>query len=533
MAELQTDVLIVGGGTGGVAAAMAATAMGCSVVMTEETDWLGGQLTSQIVPPDENPWIESFGCTGRYRAYREGVRQYYRDHYPLTPEARASRRISPGGGHVGKLCHEPRIGVAVIDQMLAYARSSGMLHTMLRHVPIAADVDGDRVRSITVRSLETGRETTITAAYILDATELGDVLPLAKVEYVSGAESKAETGELHAFDGPADAEDVQSFTWCFAMGYDPTPGADYIIDKPAMYEQWRDSTPRTAGDGVAHVKARFDNIGPATSGKRQLFPDTPDQMKHGPLWLYRRIIGSSRFPRGVMPQEVTVVNWPHNDYIGGNIIDKHADEVARHLDASRQLSLSLLYYLQTEVERPDGGSGYPGLHLRPEITGTDDGLAKYPYIRESRRIRAAFTVLEQHIGATQRGSRPGEVFDDTVGIGCYAIDLHDSHKRSGAWIGSGVFHIPLGALLPRRVRNVLAAGKNLGVTHVTNGCYRLHPVEWNVGESAGALAAFCVTKRTEPHAVRENEALLREYQDALRSQGVELLWPYPDGIPGA
>ena len=80
------------------------------------------------------------------------------------------------------------------------------------------------------------------------------------------------------------------------------------------------------------------------------------------------------------------------------------------------------------------------------------------------------------------------MFYDSVGIGYYRIDLHPTrpaqlHRHS--W----PFQIPLGALIPERVENLLPANKNLGVTHITNGCYRLHPVEWNIGEAAGALAA--------------------------------------------
>ena len=70
MREVDTDIVIVGGGTGGCAAAMAAASLGRRVVMTEETDWIGGQLTQQAVPPDEHRWIESHGCTRRYRRCR-------------------------------------------------------------------------------------------------------------------------------------------------------------------------------------------------------------------------------------------------------------------------------------------------------------------------------------------------------------------------------------------------------------------------------------------------------------------------------
>jgi len=96
MTGLRTDVLVVGGGLGGVAAALAALEAGRSVVLTEQYAWLGGQLTSQAVPLDEHSWIEQFGATARYRRLREGIRDHYRRWYPLTPAARADRTLNPG-----------------------------------------------------------------------------------------------------------------------------------------------------------------------------------------------------------------------------------------------------------------------------------------------------------------------------------------------------------------------------------------------------------------------------------------------------
>ena len=125
MREYESEILIVGGGLGGVGAALAACAAGCRVILTEETDWLGGQLTSQAVPPDENPWIEQFGCTALYRQLRDGIREYYRRWYPLRAEALSRPWLNPGAGRVGKLCHEPRVALAVLDAMLTPYRSSG------------------------------------------------------------------------------------------------------------------------------------------------------------------------------------------------------------------------------------------------------------------------------------------------------------------------------------------------------------------------------------------------------------------------
>ena len=75
------------------------------------------------------------------------------------------------------------------------------------------------------------------------------------------------------------------------------------------------------------------------------------------------------------------------------------------------------------------------------------------------------------------------------------------------------------------MENLIAACKNIGVTHLTNGCYRLHPVEWNIGESAGYLAGWCVARGDSPRAVRNQKQKLDEFQREIVRQGVELNWP--------
>ncbi len=251
------------------------------------------------------------------------------------------------------------------------------------------------------------------------------------------------------------------------------------------------------------------------------------------LWLYRRIINKNNFKPGTYDGDITIVNWPQNDYFPGNIIDVSQKEFNKHIDAAKQLSLSLFYWLQTEAPRPDGGLGWPGLRLRKDVMGTADGLAKYPYIREARRIKALFTVLEEHVGAENRklvaGPEAGKKsadFYDSVGVGYYHIDLHPSSDGDNYIdFGSLPFQIPLGSLLPQRMNNLLPANKNIGTTHITNGCYRLHPVEWSIGEAVGSLIAFARNKKVPPRAVRERKDLLSEFQNWIRKQGIETHWP--------
>jgi hypothetical protein len=163
--------------------------------------------------------------------------------------------------------------------------------------------------------------------------------------------------------------------------------------------------------------------------------------------------------------------------------------------------------------------------------GTHDGLAKYPYIRESRRIKAMFTVLEEHVGRENRALVTGKsnnsaaVFADSIGIGYYHIDLHPTCGGDNYIdFDSLPFQIPLGAMIPESTENLIPACKNIGSTHITNGCYRLHPVEWNIGEAAGSLVAFAFKKKVNPRTIRERKDLLGEFQNFIRSQGIETHW---------
>jgi len=533
MRELSCDVLIVGGGTGGCAAALAACALGCLVVLVEETDWIGGQLTSQAVPPDEHPWIEQFGCTARYRRYRQLVRTHYREHTPLLRGFREDPCLNPGGGWVSKICHEPGVGHQVLQRMMAPYVATGQLQIVLKYVPVDAHLVGDRIAAVTCVSIGTREELTVNAPIVLDATELGDLLRLSGTEYVVGAESRAQTGEPNAIDGPAEPNNVQGLTWVFAMAHDE--GSDRVLDQPEQYEGWKSFRPPFWPGPLIG----FDDVNPHTNEPRHIPLFSDDWFC---LFKYRQIVSPSRFEAGTVPHPVTIVNWPMNDYFIGSVIDVDDDwnpaacdhvphsggetSAERLLDA-KELSGCLLYWLQTEAPRPDGGIGYPGLYLRPDIMGTDDGFAKAAYVRESRRIVARTTIREQDVAVDSNPGRDrGTEYGDSVGVGAYRIDLHPSTSGAPYIDTSSLpFQIPLGALIPVRMRNLLPAAKNIGTTHITNGCYRLHPVEWNIGEAAGLLAGFCVRRELDPGQVHEVPQLTKEFQDLLRNQGVEIEWP--------
>ncbi len=529
--DIDCDVAVIGGGLGGVAAALAACRRGARVVLTEETDWIGGQLTSQGVPPDEHPWIEQFGATAGYRRLREGIRTYYRDWYPLTSSARADPFLNPGEGAVSPLCHEPAVAVEVLMGMLRPYLSSGLLTLLLETTPTAATTDVDRVVAVTCRDERLGRDRVINARYVIDATELGDLLELAGVEHVTGAESQAETGEPHA-PARADPLNMQSFAVCFAV--DHLAGQDHTIDRPVGYEGWCDFTPAGwTGPLLSLVAPDPRTLEPAVrtfepnpSTLDRVVADQSQDAGDKDLWVFRRIASRRQFVEGTLASDITLVNWPMIDYWGGPLFGQGAADATVHLEAARQLSLSMLYWLQTEAPRADGGHGWPGLRLRPDVLGTSDGLAKRPYIRESRRIRARYTIVEQDLSVGARGDRGAVQYEDSIGVGSYRIDLHPSTGGDGYIdIASSPYQIPLRALIPQRIRNLIPAAKNIGTTHITNGCYRMHPTEWNIGEAAGALAANSLAHGTEPHAVADGGEKFADFRRDLERGGVQTSWP--------
>ncbi|MBN8931581.1 MAG: FAD-dependent oxidoreductase, partial [Rhizobium pusense] len=455
---MKADILVVGGGLGGVAAALAAARAGKRVIMTEEYDWIGGQLTSQAVPSDEHTWVEQFGITRSYRALRNGVRQYYRDHYPLTEGARAWGDLNPGGGWVSRICAEPRVSLAVMESMLMPYIGAGRLTILKPWRPVGADVDGDLVRSVTLRHRDSGAEIVISADYVLDATELGDLLPMTGTEYAKGFEAQSDTGEPSAPEH-AQPDNVQAVSICFAIDH---VDGDQTIDKPENYDYWRSYQPHFWGGPLLGFTAPHPRTLEHTTRSFTPNPDDnpllvdADQRKGGGdenLWIFRRIAARKNFAPGFYQSDICLVNWPMIDYMDGTIIDVTEEEKARHLKAAADLS---------------------------------------------------YTV---------RGERGAVRYRDSIGIGMYRIDLHPSTGGDNYIdVPSCPFEIPLGALIPQRVRNLIPAGKNIGTTHITNGCYRLHPVEWNIGEVAGMLAAHCLENGLTPHQVQEDDDRLEAFQ---------------------
>ena len=530
--DLKADVIIIGGGLGGCAAALSSLKSGLKVILCEETDWLGGQLTSQGVPPDEHKWIEKFGCTRSYREFRTLVRKFYKKNYKLSNKAQNNIFLNPGIGSVSRLCAEPKVYLKCIESLLFKYIANKQLTVLKNTIAIAAELAGNTIRSVKVKNQSTNLSTVLNGPIFIDSTELGDLLPITGCDHVLGTEGKKATGELHMPE-KSSQKNQQGFTMCFAM--DHVEGENHTIDKPTNYKFWKNYIPKMTPPWPGKL-LDFAYTHPSTGIKKLLGfnPEGPHKSGIINLWKYRRILAKENFSTLSGINDVSLVNWPQNDYLLGNLTGVSTEQRAKHINQSKELSKSLLYWLQTEAPRDDGGTGWPGLRLRKDIFDTNDGMAKYPYVRESARIKAVTTILEQDCGLENRSNFLGvskdnvrpKHYHDSVGIGHYQIDLHPTSEGDNYIDFPALpFELPLGSMIPIKIKNLIAGSKNIGTTHVTNGCYRLHPVEWNIGEVAGYLAAKSLSEKSSPMGIRNNQKKLESFQKSLVENGIELRWP--------
>lgn len=503
------DVVIVGGSLGGVAAAHQAAVQGLQVILLTPYEWIGGQVTTQgVTPLDEHAYIEQFGGTYHYHHFlRVLPRQHYQKAYNAPDTMSQSvlgsnLPLNPGNGWVSRLCYTPQVALDCLPDNFE-----------VWHGYRLTAVDDD---TLTFQHTD-GQTLMLRATYIVDATDTGEVLPLANIPYVTGAEAQADTGEPSAPPDPRPQE-MQGFTFPFAVEF--CPGEDHTIPAPEGCANFVTEQPYTlqpiGRDGKPAVYKMFDV---SESGNL-------------PFWSYRRIHDGALLGGN----DVSLINWISNDYYGGSIIDVPLDDHNKHLDEGKRLSLGFLHWLQTACPRDDGGVGYKELKLRPDVMGTADGLSQQPYIRESRRIVPRTRIVEQDIAAAHQTGARAKHYRDSVGIGWYAMDLHPcvGNPTVSMYALTRPYQIPLGALLPDSPAQVIAGCKNIGTTHLTNGAYRLQPTEWAIGEATGLLTAFCVQMRVRPYDLLTDDWLLWQFQYQLVTAGVPVFWaidvPYYEAI---
>jgi len=483
------DVVIAGAGTGGCGAAIQAARMGCSVLLLEETDWIGGQMNAAAVTSmDEGVTL----CRerGLYRELCGLIAAYYQ---PLGITCETAYWFS----HV---CVEPRVGRNILHIMLADARGQGALDLALRTRVTKVLKNGDTVTGVGVDCI--GETRTVQSRILIDATECGDVLPLTGARY--------RVGNCLS-DAINPAQHVQDNTWTAVVKQYPNgvPPALLITNPPPGYtEAVHKSFLKSLVLGEGHQSHTNRPYNFATFiGYRGM----PDSSRSG----------------DAPPITRTHLNF-NNDYPNDVGDLENSDKRLKTLRAMRLKTLHLIYYIQHTLGKTDWAvaddEGYDTPYNRAQI---DAWLAEQPelapyrpvfyhfpvmaYARESRRIVGLHTLTAKEIERY-----PGQPvrFASCVALGDYGVDLHGSKtakyleadldkpedipdERFGSR-GIGPFAIPFECFIPERIDGFLPAEKNLSQSRLANGATRLQPHTLLMGQAVGAIAALAVQNNVQP-----------------------------------
>lgn len=616
--EVPCEILVVGGGLAGVATAYEALKAGHTVCLTEITDWVGGQISSQGTSAlDEKLTQRTLGYFPK--GYQELRRQLI-ERYD---------RKRPGDCWVSDVCFLPNDGQAILFAMLKDAAKQGkgtlrfFPNTVVKNLQIQTVGAGQQIQSVRgiqhkpapgapplntyplSQTIEDSYREEDSAQfqkkilqfipppsgkwYVVEATETGELLALADVPYRLGIDALSYTNP--SASSPTDYPYCpQAFTYTFAMQATDTPQTHTM---PAFYPQY---------------EASYSYDAPRYAQSPAL------------IFTYRRILSvkPNTGAQTINPGDISMQNWQTgNDYGPGTSVDNFIytrSQLAEtgqltpggwqgglrvaSLRGGEEQALGYFYWLFAGTTDGQLGPGVkqPLPNLR-YLTGLDSpmgtvhGLSKYPYIRESRRLIGrpsygypnGFLIDEitisrknykdpyyqqnldpqtyQHLAVAMAGLRAisviqgnltptemqwrsrSQIYPDSVGIGYYNIDFHpcmelspperpgnmERPKERQAADATYPYQIPLRAMIPPKVDNLLVTGKNMAMTHISAASYRVHSIEWSAGAAAGTTAAFALETGVMPYQLVEklpysspNLALL---QRRLNSNGNPTAFP--------
>ncbi len=617
------DVLVVGGGLAGVATAYESLHAGRTVCLTEMTDWLGGQLTSQGTTALDEAKMQrqlQFYAAG-YKQLRQRVLEHY-------------GRQNPGDCWVSAVCFLPADAHDILVSMLHEAAREGdgtlkwfpstvvkeldiegaMIESAIaiQHRPapgtpplnteplsaVYEDIyrydDSERLSKKIIRFEPMGHDGPADW-YVVEATETGEVIALSGVPYQLGLDPKSYLNPSSP-TLTGDPYCTQGFTYTFAM---ERTAESQVQERPDYYDIYAPYF------SFERERENINYIDFVFTYRRILAPgDRPEQ----------RIFGVS----DIKPGDISMQNWTWgNDYRPGTVAD---NLIYSHnqLEATGQLepggwlgglrvetlrrgeenAFSYYHWLIGGLTDSQLGYGIKDVDLRYRfLTGFDapmntaHGLSKHPYIREGRRIvgrpsyghpegflineidisrvdyndeyyqtqlpdgmylslRRALaglettSVIETDKSAADIPRRTrSTIFPDSLGIAQYAIDFHPcmqlsppelpgNIEREGVRRAHGQSYpgqIPLRAMIPQKIDNLLVAGKSIATSTIAAAAYRVHSFEWSAGIAAGATIDYALENQVLPYSLVDDlprpEPELLELQQKLQARGNPTAFP--------
>lgn len=439
---IATDVLVIGGGVGGSAAAIQCARMGVKTILMEETTMLGGMLTAAGVScTDGNDQLPS----GIWEEFRQALYKHY-----------GKNKLN--SGWVSNTNFEPHVGDSIFK---AWAAKEKNLQVFLVHMLKSVIKKENKITGASFYDSDR-HSFIIKAKIVIDGTELGDVFAKAGAAYDLGMDDPEISGEKEAREKN---NIIQDLTWA-AILKNYGEGADKTITRPADY----DST--------------------------KYFCSTSDAPCNGKPYIFntKKVLDYGKLPRSLgATHDKYMLNWPvhGNDYYL-NVVEDNNELRIKGYELAKQQTLGFIYFLQTQL-----GMKHIGL-ADDELNG---GMALIPYNREGRRVKGMVRLNINHL----KNPYDYNLYRTGIAVGDYPVDHHHAQYPGKmpeiAFAKIPSFNISLGCLIPEKIDGLIVCEKGISVSNIANGSTRLQPVVLLTGQAAGVLAALSIKNKKQPRQI--------------------------------
>ena len=457
--DTNFDVVVVGGGTSGVASAIQSSRLGSKTLLIEESNWLGGMLTSAGVSAmDGNYKMPS----GFLKEFRDSLVSYY------------GHLDSLKTGWVSNFMFEPSVGNRILKNIANQEKNLTILF---------GSTVGEVVKNsnfiIKIKECPSIYKSKI----LIDATELGDLIPMLNLPYFIGMDSTKRFNEDIAPDLSNNI--IQDLTYTMIL---KDFGKNMVITEPKNYDRKEFICSYDSGECDKKVKK---------------------------LWSKEKLISY-----GELPNKKYMINWPinGNDY-HTNSIEMNAEQRILNYEKAKQKSLRFLYFIQTEM-------GFSNLSLDYDQYPTKDGFPLIPYHRESRRSKGKVTLTLNDIKSPY--SQQNSIYRTGIAVGDYPVDHHHGAYSNYSNLPELDFYpvqsysVPIGSVIPENIDNFIVIEKSISVSNLVNGTTRLQPVVMQIGQASGILASLAIRKKKNIDQIN-----VRDVQsEILKNNGYIL--PYVD-----
>ena len=447
----EFDVVIVGGGAGGTSAAIQSARNGAKTLLIEETDWLGGMLTSAGVSAIDGNYKLPSGFWGEFK---DSLVSHYGSLEALKT------------GWVSNVLFEPKVGNEILKSITQNEKNLKILYST--STQSVSKHDGNNFNY----QIKTS-EGTFFSKILIDGTELGDLLPMLDEDYDVGMDSNEMYDENIAPEIKNDI--IQDLTFVMIL---KNYNKKVKIDKPEGYD---------ASEFYC-----------STSHK-----DCPESDKA--LWSPQQMMNY-----GKLPNDKIMINWPiyGNDYYS-NLIEMSKEKREVVFEKAKNKSLRYLYYIQDEL----GFDNYSISDDEYETDDNFPLIPYYREARRIKgQVTFSLNYIKNPYDQKYKLYRTGVLVGDYPVD--HHHDAHPEKEKLPklAFYPIPSYSLPFGSLISKKNSNFLVAEKSISVSNLVNGTTRLQPVVLQIGQIAGLIASESIKQKKKPSElnIRHIQSLILE-----------------------